>query len=335
MTTTTVYYHANCLDGFGAAYAAWSHFGNQARYLPMQHGESWHADDVTGKAVYILDFSFPVTELRAMAALARSVLLLDHHISARQPWAAHLQTDCNGLATLSDPDLPLTVAFDLDKSGAQLAWEHFQPERSLPLLVQHIADQDLWRFALPGSRAFCRALRLQAFDFQAWENIVRTTPTPDAPAYQALLTQGEAIERFCALEVSRLAQSQLVMPATLHGEAIDPLQALRHGLPVIHDGVQSWRGLDGLAINASALFDSDLGHQLAAQSGTFGLIWQLTGQGMVKVSLRADGKVNVARLAEQYGGGGHPNAAGFRISAARFFAEILHCPADNSPSNPV
>jgi phosphoesterase RecJ-like protein len=32
--------------------------------------------------------------------------------------------------------------------------------------------------------------------------------------------------------------------------------------------------------------------------------------GEVKVSLRAKGEVNVARIAARFGGGGHPNAAG-------------------------
>lgn len=37
------------------------------------------------------------------------------------------------------------------------------------------------------------------------------------------------------------------------------------------------------------------------------------GDGFWKVSLRSKGKVNVAKIAELYGGGGHKNAAGFKI----------------------
>lgn len=37
------------------------------------------------------------------------------------------------------------------------------------------------------------------------------------------------------------------------------------------------------------------------------------GKGSWKVSLRSKGEVNVARIAELYGGGGHGNAAGFKI----------------------
>lgn len=321
--TTTIYYHADCLDGFGAAYAAWCRFGERAIYRPMHHGQPWIPDDIAGREVFILDFSFPVEDLRAMAGLARSVLLLDHHVTACRPWAEALQDGPEGLACHRDPNLPLTVAFNLDKSGARLALEHFCPETPLPLAIAHIEDQDLWRFGIPGSRAFCRALRLMPFDFQAWDEIVQSTATMPSERYRSMLSQGEAIERFCALEVERLAGSGLVMPVTLRGEPIDPLQAIRHGQPVIDEGDRSWRALTGLAINASALFASDLGHQLALRSGSFGLIWQLSGDGSVKASLRADGKVNVAVLAERYGGGGHPNAAGFHMSAPRFFAEVL------------
>ena len=38
--------------------------------------------------------------------------------------------------------------------------------------------------------------------------------------------------------------------------------------------------------------------------------------GEVKVSMRAKGEVNVARIAARFGGGGHPNAAGVVISGS-------------------
>ena len=113
------------------------------------------------------------------------------------------------------------------------------------------------------------------------------------------------------------------MPARLRGEPLDPLQARRHGLPAISDGAHDWRAIDGLAINASAMFASELANLLAEQSNSFGLVWQLGADGEAKVSLRAAGKVDVAEIATRYGGGGHPNAAGFRLPFARFANEIL------------
>jgi len=113
------------------------------------------------------------------------------------------------------------------------------------------------------------------------------------------------------------------MPVRLRGEPIDSLQARRHGLPTLVDGDRAWHAVSGLGINASALFASELGNRLAEQSGTFGLVWQLGADGEAKVSLRAAGRVDVSGMAAGYGGGGHPNAAGFRLPLDRFVSEIL------------
>ncbi|MGB8053190.1 MAG: DHHA1 domain-containing protein, partial [Azonexus sp.] len=193
----------------------------------------------------------------------------------------------------------------------------------VPLLLRHIEDMDLWRFALPGTRAIGRALRLLPFDFAAWHDLAGRVPDADAARYKALVAEGEAIERFFQSEIDRLAQSRLVMPAHLRGEPVDSLQARRHGLPTLVEGDRAWRAVRGLAINASALFASELGNRLAEQSGSFGLVWQLGADGEAQVSLRAAGKVNVAEIAANYGGGGHPNAAGFRLPLARFANDIL------------
>jgi phosphoesterase RecJ-like protein len=40
------------------------------------------------------------------------------------------------------------------------------------------------------------------------------------------------------------------------------------------------------------------------------------GDGFWKASLRSKGNVNVAKIAELFGGGGHRNAAGFKISGS-------------------
>jgi oligoribonuclease NrnB/cAMP/cGMP phosphodiesterase (DHH superfamily) len=52
---------------------------------------------------------------------------------------------------------------------------------------------------------------------------------------------------------------------------------------------------------------SDTGH-LLAQGFDYAL---MLNPGTGAISLRGEGKVNLAALAERYGGGGHPNAAGF------------------------
>lgn len=321
--SVTVIFHADCPDGFGAALAAWKHFGNAARYIPMHHGESWERLELTGHSVYILDFSFARAILEDIASLAHTVIQIDHHASARAPWLAQLKSSFGGCESFQHPTLPLTVTFNLEKSGARLAWEHFFPASPMPLPLRHIEDMDMWRFALPGTRAFSRALRLLPLDFATWEQLISEAASLDSPRYQTMLTEGGAIEHFFRCEVDRLANSHLVMPAVLRGEVIDPLQAIRHDQPFVTAANQTWHAVSGLAANADSLFASELGNKLAERSGTFGLVWQLADNGEVKASLRASGKIDVATIATRYGGGGHPNAAGFRMPAKKFCEEIL------------
>ena len=110
----------------------------------MHHGDHWEIEDVAGKNVFILDFSFARSALEAMAHHAISVCQIDHHASAREGWAAELSniTD-SSMSMHQHPALPLKVIFDIEKSGARLAWEHFHPETTPPLALRHIEDQDL------------------------------------------------------------------------------------------------------------------------------------------------------------------------------------------------
>ena len=320
---STVYYHADCLDGFGAAWAAWRALGNAADYRPLHHGEGWLAEEVSSRHVYILDFSFSPESLQRMAGLANSVTLLDHHASAMHAWQAWLTKEAQEAASYRDTNRAVRVHFDMKKSGARLAWEHFHPGHAVPKLLAHIEDQDLWRFSLGDTRPLCRHLRLQAFDFDTWQHLAASIEDEHSPAYRDILLQGRAIEHFFRVECTRLAGSRLVGKASLRGEPSDALQANRHGLAVISNEDGCWAAVEGLAVNTNGLFSSELGHLLAEQSGSFGLTWQLTGNGEVHASLRSCGDFDVAALAIRHGGGGHRNAAGFRMPLEQFLSEVL------------
>lgn len=88
-----VIYHANCADGFGAAFAAWLKLGDEAEYLPMDYNQIKNANDlpsVKGREVYILDFSLPLDIMLYILAESSKLVWLDHHISS-QPLLAELQ----------------------------------------------------------------------------------------------------------------------------------------------------------------------------------------------------------------------------------------------------
>ncbi len=124
-------YHGNCADGFGAAWTVRKALG-EIEFYAASYQEP--PPDVTGKDVVMVDFSYKRQVLLEMSEKARSILILDHHKTAAEDLV----------------DLPENVIakFDMSRSGAMLAWDHFFPGESPPPLLLHIEDRDLWRFAL-------------------------------------------------------------------------------------------------------------------------------------------------------------------------------------------
>jgi hypothetical protein len=69
MTTTSdplILYHADCDDGFGAAYAAWLSLGDGAEYRPVYYGDAIPPELLVDRKVFILDFSFSPDVIRSM-----------------------------------------------------------------------------------------------------------------------------------------------------------------------------------------------------------------------------------------------------------------------------
>ena len=78
-------YHANCMDGFGAAWVVWKYFGGEVGMHAAGYGSP--PPEVGGRDVVIVDFSYKREVLEALAKEARSVLVLDHHKTAQEDLA--------------------------------------------------------------------------------------------------------------------------------------------------------------------------------------------------------------------------------------------------------
>ena len=175
-----IYHGHGCPDGYAAALAAWFFYEGQAEFLGLDHGDiRTVADlpDMSGRAVYILDFSFSAEIMRGIDAQAAKLVMLDHHKSA----AEHL-TDFACRCGV--------VHFDMHKSGARLAWEFFHTDKPLPDLIRFIEDRDIWVWQYPESAGFLAALDMEPFDFAHWAAIVAF----DAEQLQRFVARGRAMD---------------------------------------------------------------------------------------------------------------------------------------------
>lgn len=177
-----VLYHADCSDGFGAAWALWKKFP-AAEFKAVKHGYPPPLD-LEGRHIVMVDFSYNRPALETMAQQAASLLVLDHHVTAQDALAG----------------LPFAY-FDLKKSGAVLAWEwaHQQPA---PWLLQYVQDKDLWTWSLPASREINAALASYPYDFHVWDTLRQ----------DMLETEGRAILRYETELVGKVAASAVMLP---------------------------------------------------------------------------------------------------------------------------
>lgn len=298
-----VIYHANCADGFGAAFAAWTVLGDDAAYVPLQYDERADFDMARfdGRDVYILDFSFAREQFEDIARRAADVTWLDHHKTAFDLWCPkhrHSSFTQTEVVTDSKP-VPVGIILDLDKSGAMLAWEYFRPGTAVPMLIRYIDDYDRWQFKLEDTKAFIKALWSYApWSFEQW----RDNFALDSDAY------GTVYEGLALLRDHNQKVAAVVRDAT-RGCSIrfddDRLGALAPW------DCRGYWFCNGLAANCPPHLTSDVGHELATLSGTFGLCWYYTKDGTIACSLRSNGDYDVSAIAKVFGGGGHKNAAGF------------------------
>ena len=286
-----VLYHANCADGFGAAFAAWLKLGDDAEYVACSYGKQadtfleTYLGRLTERDIYILDFSFSKPIMKYLISENKQVIWLDHHKSAFEMWCDEEQT------YTKHEDKYHTIILDNNKSGAYLAWEFFHPGTEVPMLIKHIDDRDRWVFKIPGTKEFNAALRsYEPWSFEQWSELLNNW---DGFEFR---TEGTAILRAHDQNVQSVVKGS-ARQCTLW--VTDP----------------AYRVIDrGLATNCPPHLTSDVGHELAIQSGTFGLCWTLSQEGLIaKCSLRSNGDYDVSTIAKAFGGGGHRNAAGFEV----------------------
>ena len=295
-----VIYHADCTDGYGAAFAAWLKLGDEAEYLPMNYNGINPADlaDLTDdREVYILDFSLPRVQMESLFANAKRVVWLDHHKTAFDMWIGEYFKGIHyGELDPSDGSGNVIELND-NKSGALLAWEYFHPNTEVPLLIQHIDDRDRWQWKLKGSAKIHAALGSMApWSFDQWEELIADEH------YGSLFSEGGAILRAQKQHVEWMAKQArkcriIVAKPKLNGEHWEA--------DIVVDAT-------GLAVNAP-IHQSEVGHELANASGTFGCVWYLDAGNRVRCSLRSNGDYDVSVIARSFGGGGHKNASGMEV----------------------
>jgi len=273
-----VIYHGNCADGFSAAWCFWRKYGTGAEYVAGVYQQD--PPDVTGRDVYLVDFSYKRTVVEQMLKAANSVCLIDHHKTAIEDLQPLFMQD----SWTGEPK-QLAHFTDLNRSGATLAWDYLFPGEDRPLLLGHVEDRDLWRFKLPGTREIQAFVFSHEYIFELWDKLM----SADQVELLKMTAAGAAIERKHHKDVAELV-GVCKRRMTIGGHDV-PVASLPYTLV------------------------SDAGHELAKGRPFAACYWD-TPEGRVFSLRSSDDGADVAEVAKQYGGGGHRNAGGFKVSFA-------------------
>lgn len=281
-----IVYHGSCPDGFAAAYIAKLRYP-EAKLMPRDHGLEPPYEEVTGKDVLVVDFSWRTREQNdKLASLAKSFRILDHHKSAKEVIG----------------DAPYAV-FDMERSGAGLAWDYlFGIDSDLaftamttidykvgkfytprPWYVNYVEDRDLWKFSLPESEAVNAYIMTFPYEIAAWERMTKVD-------LRDAITQGKAILLQIAKYVREVVKQ--AQPGTLN------IGDKHYTIGIV---------------NVPYLNTSEVGHALANRYD-IGLGWFERSDGMIQFSARSVAGIDVSEVAKMFGGGGHQHAAGWQLS---------------------
>jgi oligoribonuclease NrnB/cAMP/cGMP phosphodiesterase (DHH superfamily) len=287
-----VIYHANCADGYSAAWV-FRHVSNLIEvdfdFHPGVYSET--PPDCTDRTVYMVDFSYKRDVVIKMCEDALSVTLIDHH-----------KTALDDLKELDDTYIEKNNFFSytsLEHSGAVLAWNYWKKHNGLegmgemPVLLKHIEDRDLWLFKYANTREIIAAIFSYEYTWENWDKLMSYKDSE----LDSLVREGSAIERKHFKDITEL------LKVTQRMGMIGGIEIPVASLPYI--------------------FSSDAGHIMAEMylgGKVFAACYWDTPKGRT-FSLRSMSQgMDVSLIAKEYGGGGHKNAAGFSVPKEHILA---------------
>jgi oligoribonuclease NrnB/cAMP/cGMP phosphodiesterase (DHH superfamily) len=187
----------------------------------------------------------------------------------------------------------IAALFDLTKSGAMLTWEYFYPDTSAPYTVQLVQDRDLWQWQFTDTKPFTEALyNLREMNHpRNWLEVLF-----DNSVCQSLIEQGKTIAEVSQKQAEKQLQRMMYWGKLPRHEDLVPMINTSH---LISETCQ-------------AMYNQ-------YPEAPYVVCWYIVDE-QVKISLRSSHTdINVGYIAREYGGGGHPAAAGATVSVQEWF----------------
>lgn len=268
-------YHGDCFDGFTSAWI-FSKVFPKAEFYPAKYGNVPLLTLYADRTVWVVDFSFPEEIMQIIAHEVKTLRWFDHHQTAEKYF---------------DEIPKYAGVMNKEKCGCRLLYDYLYPallradeeREAVPIwLIDYVEDRDLWKKELTFTEQVSAWIAAQPMTFAAWDGLARTQ-------LREVATCGQAVQTYInqyGIKARKEATFENICG---------------HEVPVVNMPYMNCSEHVGklLEENPSRAFAA--GYFRRADR-----MWQF--------SLRSEDKFDVAYIAEQFGGGGHKNAAGFAVS---------------------
>lgn len=175
------------------------------------------------------------------------------------------------------------MRLNMKHSASVLTWQYFFPEKKIPKSLLYIEDIDLWKFRKRFSREIVASIDLSDIDFKKFNRL--TSDIENKERRKKYIRTGKKVVE---------DQDKLIE------QIVEKAKKVKIGK------------IKTLAVSSSILI-SEIGDALIKKLSPMAIIWFKAGETR-RISLRSNGKVDVSKIAEKYGGGGHKCAASFVIN---------------------
>ena len=138
--STYVFYHGKCPDGeLSATIFKQSKLCVNCKYIPWYHHDKSNLHEIfsclkTSDTIYFLDVS-PTLEDIDNHFSNNKIIIIDHHKNAVEK-----------ILSISNDKIELTYDPEYKKSGCQLTWEYVYNNTLYPKPLKYIGDMDVWNF---------------------------------------------------------------------------------------------------------------------------------------------------------------------------------------------
>lgn len=266
-----VLYHATCTDGSAAAWVIQQTFPeHKITFQEIQYGYEFNElEQISYCDLIVVDFCLTEIDTIELSERVNSITVIDHH-----------DTRSDYLVRLINEGI-IFGTYDVAKSGALLAWEYFNPQISVPQLIEHVSDRDLFNFHLADTKSVITAAKARGSE-NGVEHFAKLAQLP----VERLKEEGSPLCEFKQACLASIARDVFWLDT-------------EHGLIP--------------AANTTKVFASDMGEFLYTKKQIpYAALISInkTGFGLSLRSKKNQGIAVKSIAEEKFNGGGHKYAAG-------------------------